>query len=183
LPAVEALKKVVEPATVSGPEFMNWTLLSIVCVFSEVFAIPGPLIVSVFPLVSIVNGFAPGSKLMPAAVILVLSVTYWVGSPLPRKCATLPCTQVPFAGEVIEELHAKDPENVLVVQVPLPAFAGSVSALPAQNNGGRVWLQTFGSTLKNIRMVTSPTTMPRKFLTNRAVNLIRCVFMGMAVDG
>ena len=157
---------------------MSWTLLSIVCVFSEVFTIPGPLIVSVFPLVSIVNGFAPGSKLMPAAVILVLSVTNGVGWPLPRKCATLPCTQVPFAVEVNEELHAKNPENVLVVQVPLPAFAGSVSALPAQNNGGRVWLQTFGSTLKNIRVVMSPARIPRRFLIDRVVNLMRCVFMG-----
>jgi len=118
--------------------------LEIVCVVPEVFTIPGPLIVSVFPCVSIVNEDAPASKLMPAAVILslpdALKVPPSVTVPPPEimltKCATLPCTQG-LSGKVDEEeeLHERDPEDVLVVQVPLPAVVGLLSS--AQNNGGR----------------------------------------------
>src|SRR5580704_9559745 len=50
-------------------------LLTIVCPLSELFAMPVPWIVSVFPSVLIVKAPAPAPKLIPAALMAVASVT------------------------------------------------------------------------------------------------------------
>ena len=123
--AVEALMKIVRPAPPA-----SLVLLMIVCVFPELFTIPAPSIVSVFRFVSIVNEFAPESKLMPAAMMSLPSVA--VPPFEPRKRALLPSTQLAPTNEVGEELHEKNPVGSGVSQVPLPAAAG-LAAVPVQN--------------------------------------------------
>jgi hypothetical protein len=59
LPAVEVLKNPVAPP-----------LLVIACVLPDVFAIPGPLILSVFPFVLMVKALAPGLKVIDSTVAL-----------------------------------------------------------------------------------------------------------------
>jgi hypothetical protein len=158
LPVIAVPEKVKE--TVRGVVVVVAPLLVNFCVVPELFTIP-PWIVRAFLFVSISKELAPESKLMPAAVMALPSVT--VPPPEPRKCATLLFVQGVLTNEVDEELHEEGPEVVAVVHVPPPAVAG-LAILPAQNNGGRLWLQTFGSTFKNIRVVISPARMPRGFL-------------------
>src|SRR5271166_201221 len=140
-------------------------LLVIDCVFPEVFTIPPPSIVGTFPFVLTMKAFAPGSKLMLAAVMLLRSVA--VPPTEPRKCATLVSTQLAAVFEVDVELHEKNPEVSGVTQVPLPATAG-VEPLPVQN---RSTLQAFGSTLKVIRAMMSAAKMPGSLFGGRVATL------------
>ena len=151
----------------------------IVCVFPDVFTIPAPSIVRVFPLVSIMNGPAPEPKVMPAAVMGVSSVTVPPTEPIKFAVLSLAFTHGPFVFDVCEVLHIPSPENETVVQVPPPAVAGVASS--CQNRSAAP--QAFGSMLKNIRVVMRPAKMPRRFLIDWTGNLIRSVFMGMAIDG
>jgi len=176
LPALDAPKKNVEPAPVV-PKSGGGNSLMIVCVLLDVFTMPAPVIVRVFPFVSIMNEFAPGSKFMPAAVMGEPRKTS--PPPEPRKCASLPSVHGLFVFDVCEVLHIPNPENEAVVQVPPPAVAGVASS--CQNRSAAP--QAFGSMLKNIRVVMRPAKMPRRFLIDWTGNLIRSVFMGMAIDG
>src|SRR5271165_544044 len=169
LPAVDAISKWVIPP--AAPLAVA-PLLVIDCVFPEVFTIPPPSIVGTFPFVLTMKAFAPGSKLMLTAVMLLPSVA--VPPAEPRKCATLVSTQLAGVFEVDVELHEKNPEVSGVTQVPLPATAG-VEPLPVQY---RSTLQAFGSTLKVIRAVTSAAKMPGSLFGGRVATFVFCVFMG-----
>src|SRR5271166_1728394 len=162
LPAVDAISKWVIPP--AAPLAVA-PLLVIDCVFPEVFTIPPPSIVGTFPFVLTMKAFAPGSKLMLAAVMLLRSVA--VPPTEPRKCATLVSTQLAAVFEVDVELHEKNPEVSGVTQVPLPATAG-VEPLPVQN---RSTLQAFGSTLKVIRAMMSAAKMPGSLFGGRVATL------------
>ena len=165
LPAVDALVKMV-PST--APE------LTIVCVVPELFVIPLPWIVSVNPFVWIVKALAPRSKLMPAAMMGLPSTM--IPPAEPRKCATLPSVHPVNVFDVGEVLHGP-PEPVDVVQVPPPAVAGVAAS--CQN---RSTLQAFGSMLKVSSAAMNAGVMPRRFLIDWVTNLMRCVFMGMAIE-
>jgi hypothetical protein len=172
--ALEVDTKVVVPP---GTPVTVTPLLMIVCVVPGVFTIPAPEIVRVFPFVSIAKAFAPGSKLIPAAVMGLPSVT--VPPTEPTKCATLLSVHAVAGPDVEVILHDIGPENWAATQAPLPAVAG-LAASSAQNRSA---LQPFGSTLKNVAAAMNPAKMHGKFLIDWVVNLIRCVFMGMAIDG
>src|SRR5206468_10182905 len=152
-------------------------LLMIVCAVPDVFTIPAPEIVRVFPFVSIAKALAPRSKLMSAAVMGLPSVT--VPPAEPTKCATLPSVQAVAGPDVEVRLHDMGPENWAATQAPLPAVAG-LASLSAQNRSAP---QAFGGTLTNIAAAMIPARIPRKSLIDWVVNLIRRVFMSMAIDG
>jgi hypothetical protein len=119
-PAVDRLWNSVDPAKRAAlGRFGSPALFLIVSVFPALFTMPAPWIVRTLPLVvSIVKTFAPMPKLMPEAMMLLLSVT--LPPFIPMKCATLlSFVHAVFAIEVAVSDHTTASGSVL--QMPLPA--------------------------------------------------------------